>query len=132
MGIPVYKIPVIIGITTSKGKAVKKVWIKRKEEVFEFTADEKPLMVRFDEKDNSYAAQAETLRSIGKCGDRSQISFLKDAAEMESPRDVIKRAADWALKEIMKSIPDGSAVFYSNNRWDEKGILELIIRKPSL
>jgi aminopeptidase N len=54
------------------------------------------------EKENSYAAQAEALRSLGKCGDRSQISFLKDAAEMESPRDVIKRAADWALKELMK------------------------------
>jgi aminopeptidase N len=219
LGIPVYKIPVIIGITSSKGKAVKKLWIKRKEEVFEFAADEKPLMVRFDEgnfllkewtfekemdellyqlkngdvigrmwaaselakfegnplvveklkeriqsdsfwavrrsalealsrvevnldinlfrkvceeknskvrttalqilgdvkdselgsffkerfeKDDSYAAQAEALRSLGKCGNRSQISFLKDAAEMESPRDVLKRAADWALKELMK------------------------------
>ncbi len=212
-------IPVIIGITTSKGKDVKKIWIKQKEEMFEFEVNEKPLMVRFDEgnyllkewtfnkkmdellyqlknddligkiwaaselvkfkedtlvaeelkemiqndsfwavrrsalealsevevdaniellkkvceeknskvrttalqilgdmkdselasffverfeKENSYAAQAEALRSLGKCGDRSQISFLKDAAEMESPRDVIKRAADWALKELMK------------------------------
>jgi len=219
LGIPVYKIPVIIGITTSKGKTVKKVWIDKKEDVFEFTADEKPLMVRFDEgnfllkewsfekkldellyqlknddvigkmwaaselakfkgnprvvkklteriqndsfwavrrsaldtlskvelkldiellkkvceeknskvrttalqilgdvkdselisffkerfkKDDSYVAQAEALRSIGKCGDRSQMSFLKEVAEMESPRNVIKRAADWALKELMK------------------------------
>ena len=54
------------------------------------------------EKENSYAAQAEALRSLGKCGDRSQISFLKKASEMESPRNVIKRAADWALKELMK------------------------------
>jgi len=54
------------------------------------------------EKEDSYAAQAEALRSLGKCGDRSQISFLKDAAEMTSPRDVLKRAADWALKELMK------------------------------
>jgi aminopeptidase N len=54
------------------------------------------------EKDDSYVAQAEALRSIGKCGNRTQISFLKNAAEMESPRNVIKRAADWALKELMK------------------------------
>jgi len=207
LGIPVYKIPVIIGITTSKGKAVKKVWINKKEELFELTADEKPLLVRFDEgnfllkewtfdkkmdellyqlknddvigrmwaaselakfkgnprvvkelteriqndsfwavrrialdtlskvelkldiellkkvceeknskvrtaalqilgdvkdselisffkerfkKDDSYVAQAEALRSIGKCGDRSQISFLKNVAEMESPRNGLK------------------------------------------
>ena len=219
LGIPVYKIPVIIGITTSKGKAAKKVWIKQKEEMFEFEVNEKPLMVRFDEgnyllkewtfdkkmdellyqlknddvigkmwaaselgkfkgdplvaeelreriqndsfwavrrsalealsevevdaniellkkvceeknskvrttalqilgdtkdskyvsffkerfnKENSYVAQAEALRSLGKCGDRLQISFLKKAAEMGSPRNVIKRAADWALKELMK------------------------------
>jgi len=217
LGIPVYKIPVIIGITTSKGKAAEKVWIGQEEEVFEFAVDEKPLMVRFDEgnyllkewtfekqmdellyqlenddvigrmwaaselvkfkgnsraaeglvgslqddpfwavrrsavealseaeadpdvdllkkvceeknskvrtaalrilgetrdaqlvsffmerfnQDDSYAAQAEALRSIGKCGDRSHLSFLRNAAEMASPRNVIQRAADWALKEI--------------------------------
>jgi len=52
--------------------------------------------------DDSYVAQAEALRSIGKCGNRSQISYLEDVAKMKSPRDVIKRAADWALKELMK------------------------------
>ncbi|OVE80557.1 hypothetical protein BVY01_00025, partial [bacterium I07] len=54
------------------------------------------------EKDNSYIVQAEALRSIGKCGNQSQTSFLRRAFKMESPRDVIKRAADWAQKEIMK------------------------------
>lgn len=219
LGIPVYKIPVIIGITTSKGKVAKKVWIKQKEEIFEFAVNEKPLMVRFDEgnyllkewtfekridellfqlknddvigkmwaaselvkfegdslvaaeltdrmqndpfwavrksalealrkvdakmniellkkmcrdknskvrttaiqilgdmrdselvsffkdqfkTDDSYVAQAEALRSLGKCGNRSQISYLEDVAKMKSPRDVIKRAADWALKELTK------------------------------
>ncbi len=219
LGIPVYRIPVIIGITTSKKKVSKKVWIKQKEEIFEFAADEKPLLVRFDEgnfllkewtfekntaellyqlenddiigrmwaaseltkfgasplvveklkeriqndsfwavrrsavdalskaevnwdidllkkvcddknskvrttalqilgdrkdaalvpffeecfeKEDSYTAQAEVLRSIGKCGDRSHIGFLKDAAEMNSPRDVLKRAAEWAMNELMK------------------------------
>jgi aminopeptidase N len=219
LGIPVYKIPVVIGITTSKGKVSKKVWIKQKEEIFEFEVNEKPLLVRFDEgnhllkewtfekeidellyqlknddvigkmwaasglakfegnslvtaeltarmqndpfwavrrsslealskinaqmnielleemcrdknskvrttavrilgdtrdpelvsffkehfkTDDSYLAQAEMLRAIGKCGDRSQISYLEDAAQMRSPRNVIKRAADWALKELMQ------------------------------
>jgi len=54
---------------------------------------------RFKE-DNSYLAQAEHLRSLGKCGDRSQLSFLQEAAGMTSPRDVIKRAAAWAKEKI--------------------------------
>jgi aminopeptidase N len=219
LGIPVYRIPVIIGITTSKGKINKQVWIEEEEEVFEFAVNEKPLLVRFDEgnfllkewsfdkgvdellyqlknddvigrmwaatelgkskgdprvgealtermqddpfwavrrsalealgedetdpdvellknvsedenskvrtaalrilgdtgdaelvpffkdrfeEEDSYAAQAEALRSVGKCGDSTSISFLNDAAEMTSPRNVIQRAADWALKEIKR------------------------------
>jgi aminopeptidase N len=216
-GIPIYKIPVIIGIHTNKGKVSEKVWVEKEEEVFEFTAEEKPLMVRFDEgnyilkewtfdknvdellyqlknddvigrgwaaselskhKDNaevaaalvetvrnddfwfvrrnavetignwkreedielfkeicrdeksrvraaalnalgayakaelvpflkerfeaedSYLAQADALRSIGKCGDSSQIPFLEEAAKMKSYRNVIKRAADSAIETI--------------------------------
>lgn len=218
-GIPIYKIPVIIGITTPGKKTSEKVWIKQREQVFEFPLEEKPLLVRFDEgnyllkewtfdksldelfyqlknddvigrswaatelvkfkdklravnglidraqkdkfwavrqsavealgkikrkentdlfkkkckdenskvrtaairilgdygnsewiaffreqfnKDDSYLAQAEALRSIGKCGDQSQISFLENVAKMPSPRNVIKRAVDWAIKEINK------------------------------
>ena len=52
------------------------------------------------EKDDSYVAQAEALRSIGKCGDSSSAGFLEKAATMESPRGILRRAADWALKQI--------------------------------
>jgi aminopeptidase N len=220
LDIPVYRIPVIVGITTSEGTESEKIWIEHKEETFEFDANEKPLLVRFDEgnyllkewkfektpdellyqlknddvigrmwaaseltkfenspdvieelsnsalndtfwavrrealetlsefnaemeiellkklcgddnskvrtsalrimgdkrdqkmtsffkdqfnTDDSYVAQAEILRSIGKSGDRTQISFLKNAAKMYSPRDVIKRAAEWALNELNKN-----------------------------
>ncbi|KPK77386.1 MAG: aminopeptidase [Phycisphaerae bacterium SM23_30] len=216
-GIPIYKIPVIIGLTTTSGKESHKFWIKQKEEIFEIAVNEKPLLVRFDEgnyllkewifnkdieellyqlknddvmgrmwaaselvkyekfpyvieelsnsalndafwavrrnslevlrtfnfkmendllktlcqdenskvrtlairilgdkrdpklvsffkdqfkMDDSYLAQAEALRSIGKCGDRSQISFLRNTTQMESPRNVIRNAAEWALKEL--------------------------------
>lgn len=51
LGIPIYKIPVIIGLTTSAGKKTEKIWLARKVESFEFALDEKPLMVRFDEGD---------------------------------------------------------------------------------
>jgi aminopeptidase N len=219
-GIPVYTIPVIIGITTPEKKISKKVWIKQKEQMFEFPVNTIPLLVRFDEgnyllkewtfdknldellyqlknddvigrswaaselakfgddsrtinslidraqndefwavrrsavetfgklrkrehidlfkekcgdqnssvrvtalrilgnyedaelvsffvkrfkEDDSYLAQAEALRAIGKCGDRSQLSFLKEVSQMKSPRNVIKRAADWAIKKIRDS-----------------------------
>ncbi|MCP4724467.1 MAG: HEAT repeat domain-containing protein, partial [bacterium] len=219
LGIPVYKMPVIISITTSNKKITKKVWIQNKEEMFEFSVNEKPLLVRFDEgnyllkewtfekssdelryqlnkddvigrmwaaseltkhenspdvieelsnsalndpfwavrrealeamnklntemqndllkrfckdgnskvrtsvlqilgdkkdpemtsffkeqfeKEDSYSAQAEALRSIGKSGDRSKLSFLRNASKMSSPRDVIKRAAEWAINELNK------------------------------
>jgi len=47
--IPVFKTPVIIGIVTTAEKRSEKVWLKKKEEVFEFNCSEKPLLVRFDE-----------------------------------------------------------------------------------
>jgi len=218
-GIPIYKIPVIIGIITPEEKFSEQVWIKQKEQVFEFSVKESPLMVRFDQgnhllkewtfeksldellyqlknddvigrswaasellkfqnkhravnslidsvqndkfwavrrssvetlgkikrkedialfkgrckdnnskvrtvairilgdygepelisffrkqfnEDDSYLAQAEALRSIGKCGDKSQLSCLENAAKMKSPRDVIKKAAKFAIEEIKK------------------------------
>jgi aminopeptidase N len=52
------------------------------------------------EKDPSYLAQAEALRSIGKCGDSASAGFLEKAARMKSHRNVLKNAADWALKQI--------------------------------
>jgi aminopeptidase N len=50
--------------------------------------------------DDSYLAQAEILRAIGKGGDSSQESFLKKAVALKSPRNVLKNAAEWALKEL--------------------------------
>jgi len=54
---------------------------------------------RFAE-DDSYLAQAEALRSIGKTGARSARGLLESAAEMKSPRGVIRRAATEALGKI--------------------------------
>ena len=219
LGVPIYRIPVIIGITTDKGKVSKKVWLEEREETFTFDVESRPLMVRFDEgnyllkewtftktsnellfqlnnddvigrmwaasqlekffdqievrdalrdsirndefwavrrdsletlgktldpffipvfkamssdpnskvrisalrilgeykdtalipfykerfkKEDSYSAQAEALRSIGKCGVQSHLPFLEEAARVESPRNVIQRAASWALDRLKK------------------------------
>jgi aminopeptidase N len=47
-GVPVFKMPVVIGLDTPKGRETKTVWIREREETFEFPAETKPLLVRFD------------------------------------------------------------------------------------
>jgi aminopeptidase N len=54
------------------------------------------------DSDSSYQVQAEALRALGRSGDRGQLEFLREASAMESPRDVIKNAAEWAIEEISK------------------------------
>lgn len=61
-----------------------------------------PLFQERFQSEDSYLAQAEALRGIGRCGDSTQLRFLRRAAETTSPRDVIRRAAEWAIEEIGK------------------------------
>jgi len=217
--IPIYNMPVYIGIKTQKDKTTHKVWISKKEQTFDFEVKDKPLLVRFDEenhllkewifkkdlneliyqlknddvigriwagselinhkmqslvkkvlinsavydpfwavrrnslqalaktntaisnrilkkicqdpnskvrrtafgilgdkkdpnlvgffkqqfkKDDSYLVQAEILRAIGKCSGKEDSSFLEKAVKIPSPREVIKKAATWGLKELSK------------------------------
>jgi aminopeptidase N len=62
-------------------------------------ADVAFLRARF-EMDDSYLAQGEALRAIGRCGDRTQLPFLERARELSSPNDVVRRAADEAIAGI--------------------------------
>jgi aminopeptidase N len=67
--------------------------------------ERKDLVTFFQErfaKDDSYVAQAEALRAIGKCGDKSSVPFLKEAAKLKSPRHIIRRAAEWAIEQNSK------------------------------
>jgi len=54
---------------------------------------------RFD-SDDSYRVQSEALRALGRSGDRGQLEFLRAAATMDSPRDVIRSAAEWAIEQL--------------------------------
>jgi len=64
-----------------------------------------PGLVRLFEKtfrsENSYAAQAESLKSIGKCGGKKQLSFLKEAESVKSYRNIVSRAAVDASSVIL-------------------------------
>jgi aminopeptidase N len=48
-GVPIYRMPVRIGIVTPTGKRIEEVWIEEEQETFAFRSPEKPLLVRFDE-----------------------------------------------------------------------------------
>jgi aminopeptidase N len=56
-------------------------------------------------KDDSYVAQSEALAGIGKCGDASAASFLKKAAETPSPRNMLRRSAEAALRALGAASP---------------------------
>jgi aminopeptidase N len=47
--VPIYRMPVRIGIVTPSGKRVEEVWLESEHDVFTFQAEEEPLLVRFDE-----------------------------------------------------------------------------------
>jgi len=216
-GVPIYRMPVQIGIVTPSGKRVEEVWLTSEHDTFVFPSREEPLLVRFDEgnwllkewsypkspeellyqaqnddvigrewavrelgrfpgvpevagvltelaeddpfwavrvaaietldidggseavepitaaahdedsrvrraairllgeradpalsaffrdrfaKDDSYQVQAEALRAIGRSRDRSQLPFLREASGMQSPKDAIQLAAEWAIEKI--------------------------------
>ncbi|MBC7350390.1 MAG: HEAT repeat domain-containing protein [Candidatus Aminicenantes bacterium] len=51
-------------------------------------------------RDDSYVAQAEALRALGKTGDKNQADFLRKAAALPSYRNIIKNAALEALRQL--------------------------------
>ena len=65
-----------------------------------------PKLIKLFEKsfrsENSYAVQEELLRSIGKCGSKQQLAFLKEAETMKSYRNIVSKAANDASNMIMK------------------------------
>ena len=61
-------------------------------------------MVRFFKerfkKDNSYRVQAACITSIGKCGSKKDLEFVRKAGKVVSTRNVISNAASVTLKKI--------------------------------
>jgi aminopeptidase N len=51
-------------------------------------------------KETSYVVQGEILSAIGKCGQNGDLPFLIKAAALKSPRGLLKRNADAAMKKI--------------------------------
>jgi aminopeptidase N len=89
-GIPVFRVPVSIAIVTAGGKVARTVWVREKTETFEFPAETKPLLVRFDEgntliKEVSFPKELEELLYqlrqddvIGRMGAATELLRFKD------------------------------------------------------
>jgi aminopeptidase N len=57
---------------------------------------------RFRQED-SYLVQAEALTALGRTGDRGQLPFLREALEIPSHQDVIRRAAEGAIEALSRN-----------------------------
>ncbi|HEK86169.1 MAG: M1 family aminopeptidase [Candidatus Saccharicenans sp.] len=51
-------------------------------------------------RDDSYVAQAEALKALGKTGDKRQIDFLEKASAVPSYRNIIRNAALEAIRQL--------------------------------
>jgi aminopeptidase N len=47
-GVPVFRVPVSVKVVTAARSETHRIWIRGREETFEFPAETKPLLVRFD------------------------------------------------------------------------------------
>lgn len=111
-GIPIYKMPVKIGITAKDGTQVHQAWINDEDEFFEFRTASRPLLVRFDEgnillKEMNFPRSREEL--LFQLRKDDVIGRMEAAAELvrfgkeRSPQEALKAAAGndpfWAVRE---------------------------------
>ena len=120
-GIPIFKSPLVLGIVTPDGKRSEKVWIEKKEEIFEFDCSQKPLMVRFDEGDHllkewKFEKSVDELlfqlnhdNVIGRMWAASQLSRFSDNSSVKTA--LIERAMEdpfWAVRRDIVYVLGGN------------------------
>jgi len=117
-GIPVFRVPVSVAIVNAAGRSTSHVWIRGREETFEFPSETRPLLVRFDQgnallKEMTFPKQREELLYqlshddvIGRMSAAEELAQRKDdpvalaglAASAETdPFWAVRRAALEAL-----------------------------------
>ena len=125
--VPIYKTPVVIGVTTADGTTNKKIWITRKEENIRLKCTEKPLLVRFDvgnyllkewtfeKSEDELLYQLKNDDAIGRMWAASQ---LKSKLESRNVIDALKHSAEtdsfWAVRRdaiLALSAKNESALF---------------------
>ena len=89
-GIPVFRVPVSVAIVNAAGRSSSQVWIREREETFEFPSGTRPLLVRFDPdnvllKEITFPKQRDELLYqlghddvIGRMNAASELAMLTD------------------------------------------------------
>ena len=89
-GIPVFRVPVSVAIVNAAGRMTSQVWVREREETFEFPSETRPLLVRFDPgnvllKELVFPKQRDELLYqlsqddvIGRMGAAAELAMLKD------------------------------------------------------
>ena len=116
-GIPVYTLPVQVGITTAAGTESHLAQLKNAEEIFTFPAAEKPLLVRFDEGnhllkeivfDKSIEELIYQLENDDVPGRLWAVGQLEDHLEMPEVEAALKHAGNddpfFAVRDAVKEL----------------------------
>ena len=112
LGIPIYKMPVKIGLTTADGTEVHEAWIGDEDELIEIRTASRPLLVHFD-KDNALLKELNFPRSreelIFQLGKDDVVGRMEAASELvrwgreKASEEALKAAAEndpfWAVRE---------------------------------
>ena len=111
-GIPIFKMPVKIGVTTAERSEVHEAWIGDEDEVIEIRTESRPLLVRFD-KDNVLLKELNYPRSrdelifqlkkddvIGRMEAASGlVCFGREKATQDALKDAAENDPFWAVRE---------------------------------
>jgi aminopeptidase N len=128
-GIPVFRVPVSVAIVNAAGRSTRQLWIREREETFEWPSETRPLLVRFDPenlllKEVAFPAQRDELLYqlgfddvIGRMSAATALAQLKDdevalaGLAASAQRDAfwaVRRAAIEALAKA--AAPQGPAI----------------------
>ena len=116
-GIPVYRLPVNIGITLPERKLSKMLWLDSAEEIFEIPLPDEPLLVRFDEgnhllKEWTYPKSVEELvyqlrndDVIGRQWAAEQLSEkLQDKVVVKALKEAVLNDTFWAVRRTAVTV----------------------------
>jgi aminopeptidase N len=110
-GVPVFRVPVSVAIVNAAGSSTSHVWIRQREETFEFPSETKPLLVRFDPanallKEVTFPKPREELLYqltrddvIGRLSAAADLAQLKDdPIAVAGLAESVQRDSFWAVR----------------------------------